>query len=387
MRVRVIAASLAAGLILLAGVAIGSVFIPFGEIVQIIGHRAFGLELPGGIDPSFVPILWNLRLPRALLAFIAGAALSVSGAVMQSVLRNPLASSYTIGVSSGASLGAAVIIFYGASLPLAGLARDFALPLVGFIFGMGTIILVLAFARRVDSAMQTGTLILVGMVFSLFVSAVTTLLRAIAGILPFRGEIQVGGEDIRGLPPRRLAAKVAMLSQISGAYFSYSIYETVMMGRYAHTKSTLLGLQTGEDKEVTADCLKTVGLWEERERPITELSGGQLQRVFLARTLAQQPQLLLLDEPTNHLDLKHQAELVDYLGNWVAGGERAVVGVFHDINLALRLGGRLVVMDAGRVAATGSPQEIIGTPLLEQVYRMDVAGYMKQALEFWGKNT
>ncbi|MCL2857849.1 MAG: ABC transporter ATP-binding protein [Oscillospiraceae bacterium] len=211
----------------------------------------------------------------------------------------------------------------------------------------------------------------------------TTLLRAIARILPFRGKIAVCGEEIRDMPPRRLAAKVAMLSQISGAYFSYSVYETVMMGRYAHIKGGLLGSQTAEDKEVTADCLRTVGLWEERERQITELSGGQLQRVFLARTLAQQPKLLLLDEPTNHLDLKHQAELVDYLKSWVSGGERAVVGVFHDINLALRLGGGLMVMSEGRMQAIGDPREIISGPLLGEVYQMDVARHMAEALEFW----
>ena len=215
----------------------------------------------------------------------------------------------------------------------------------------------------------------------------TTLLRAIAGILPFRGEITVDGEEIRRLPPRKLAAKVALLSQISGAYFSYSVYETVMMGRYAHTKGGLLGRQTAEDKEVTADCLRTVGLWEERDRQITELSGGQLQRVFLARTLVQQPRLLLLDEPTNHLDLKHQAELLDYLKAWVSGGERAVVGVFHDINLALRLEGKLLVMSRGRVEAIGDPQEIVSGPLLGEVYQMDVAGYMKRTLELWHKNS
>jgi len=214
----------------------------------------------------------------------------------------------------------------------------------------------------------------------------TTLLRSISGVLPFRGEIAIGGEEIRGLPPRRLAAKVAMLSQISGAYFAYSVYETVMMGRYAQTKGGLLGLPTAEDKEVTADCLKAVGLWEERDRQITELSGGQLQRVFLSRTLAQQPQLLLLDEPTNHLDLKHQAELADYLGGWVSGGERTVVGVFHDINLALRLGGKLMVMSEGKVQAIGPPEEIISGPLLEEVYQMDVAGYMNQTFGFWRKD-
>jgi len=221
MRAKLAAATLAAGLILLAGVAIGSVFIPPGEILQIIGSRVFGSELPSGIDPNFSPILWNLRLPRVLLAFIAGAALSVSGAVMQSVLRNPLASSYTIGVSSGASLGAAIIIFFGAGLPLYGLARDFALPIVGFAFGMGTIVLVLAFARRVDSAMQTGTLILTGMVFSLFVSALTTLLSALAREYIQRLVLwQMGSFAMRDWRPVLILLPIALMGVAFALYHS-----------------------------------------------------------------------------------------------------------------------------------------------------------------------
>ena len=157
------------------GVAIGSVYLPLADIAGIVGHKAAGLELPAHIKSTSVSILWNLRLPRALLAFIAGSALSVSGAVMQSVLRNPLASSYTIGVSSGASLGACVVILYGVSIPLIG---TLTLPLMGFIFGFGTIVLAIAFASRLDNQMENNTIILAGMVFSLFVNAVTTLLTA-----------------------------------------------------------------------------------------------------------------------------------------------------------------------------------------------------------------
>jgi len=120
-----------------------------------------------------VSILWNLRLPRVFLAFLAGAALSVSGAVMQSVLRNPLASSYTLGVSSGASLGATLVLLYGATLPLLG---GFSLPIFGFVFGMGTIVLAILFATRIDGQMENNTIILVGVVFTLFVGSITTLL-------------------------------------------------------------------------------------------------------------------------------------------------------------------------------------------------------------------
>jgi iron complex transport system permease protein len=162
---------------ILSGIALGSVYVPPPDIFRIILHKAFGAALPGYIEAPAVSIVWNLRIPRALLAFVAGGALSVSGAIMQSVLRNPLASSYTLGVSSGASLGACFVILYGFSIPVISM---FTLPLMGFIFGLGTILLAIAFASRLDGNMQNHTIILTGMVFSLFINAVTTLMAAMS---------------------------------------------------------------------------------------------------------------------------------------------------------------------------------------------------------------
>jgi len=175
MRTRIAALAGACVLVVMLGVAWGSVSIPIGDVIKIVGHKAAGFPLPSHVKETTVSILWNLRLPRALLAFAAGGALSVSGAVMQSVLRNPLASPYTIGVSSGASLGACLVILYGLALPGLG---AFTLPAVGFAFGFGTIVLAIAFASRLDRQMQNNTIVLAGMVFSLFVNAVTTLLSA-----------------------------------------------------------------------------------------------------------------------------------------------------------------------------------------------------------------
>ena len=164
-------------IILLLGVTIGSVYVPPGDVFNIIGHATLGRELASHITPANYAIVWNLRLPRVLIALLAGAALSVSGALMQSVLRNPLASSYTLGVSSGASLGAALVIFLGVSLPV---LPVLTLPVLGFVFGFATILLAMAFASRLDGQMENVTIILVGMVFSLFINAFTTLLSAIS---------------------------------------------------------------------------------------------------------------------------------------------------------------------------------------------------------------
>lgn len=211
----------------------------------------------------------------------------------------------------------------------------------------------------------------------------TTLLRAIAGILPYSGKISLEGQDGKKMKQRQIAKKIALLSQIAGVYFSYTVYDTVMMGRYAHIKDRLLGLPSEHDKAKVQESLAAVGLWESRKREITELSGGQLQRVFLARTLAQEPQVLLLDEPTNHLDLKYQAELVEYLRTWTEKSNCAVVGVFHDINLALQLDGHLLIMKEGGIRAIGKASDVIAGSLLKEVYEMDVAQYMRQSLQIW----
>jgi len=158
---------------LIFGIAIGSVNIPPTDILRIIGHNVFGASLPEHITDGRVAIVWNQRLPRTLLAFIAGATLSVSGAVMQSVLRNPLASSYTLGVSSGASLGASFVILLGITFPFLPMLT---LPILGFTFGLGTILIVISIARQMDTRMDNLTIILAGMVIALFVNAITTLM-------------------------------------------------------------------------------------------------------------------------------------------------------------------------------------------------------------------
>ncbi|MCL2855712.1 MAG: iron ABC transporter permease [Defluviitaleaceae bacterium] len=162
-------------MIILLAIGIGSTFIPPVDILNIIIHTITGNELPPHIAPSASVIVIDLRLPRVLLAFIVGGALSASGAVMQSVLRNPLASSYTLGVASGASLGASMVIFLGFALPVITL---FTLPILGFSFALATIFIVVAISAKMDFGMSNHTIILMGMVISLFVNAIITLMFA-----------------------------------------------------------------------------------------------------------------------------------------------------------------------------------------------------------------
>lgn len=163
--------------IIILGVGIGSVYISPIDIIKIIYSKVFDKPLSNEIASNFISIIWKIRLPRAILAFIVGGALAVSGSVMQSVLKNPLASSYTLGVSSGASLGAGLVIITGFTLPLFG---KFTLPFIGLISGLLTVYLAISFTAKIDKNMENNTIILIGMVFSLFINAMITLMTAIA---------------------------------------------------------------------------------------------------------------------------------------------------------------------------------------------------------------
>ena len=210
----------------------------------------------------------------------------------------------------------------------------------------------------------------------------TTLLRALAGLLPHEGSVSVAGRDLSALPRLQMAQTVALLSQISTVYFSYTVYETVLMGRYAHQAGGVFSGPGPEDRRLALECMERTGVAHLRQRQLTELSGGQLQRVFLARTFAQCPQVILLDEPTNHLDLKYQVELVQELKDWASGEGRCVVGVLHDVNLALELADLFLLMEEGRARFFGPAAEF-DPAALNRVYRMDVGGYMRRALKRW----
>jgi len=211
----------------------------------------------------------------------------------------------------------------------------------------------------------------------------TTLLKAAANLLPYKGSIELDGKPVSKMKHREISLKIAMLSQTMGIYFSYSVFDTVMMGRYLHIKDRLLGLPSEQDKEYVNKCLETVDLTAVKDKEITKLSGGQLQRVFLARVLTQEPAIILLDEPTNHLDLKYQIELIEYLKKWASKGNRAVIGVLHDINLAMRLSDNIMVMKNGEIQAYGETREVITDNLLERVYEINVARYMRESLKIW----
>ncbi|MCL2559894.1 MAG: ABC transporter ATP-binding protein [Turicibacter sp.] len=210
----------------------------------------------------------------------------------------------------------------------------------------------------------------------------TTLLKAIAGLIPHQGIVSVNGKNTALLSRKEQAKKIGFLSQISSIYFPYTVYETVMHGRYVHLRDGLLRNVDKTNEKIVLKCLEMTGLLALKNKSITTLSGGQLQRVFLARVFAQEPDIILLDEPTNHLDLKHQLELMAYLDDWVKQGPRLVVGVVHDMNLALSFADEILMLKDGGILAHEKGAEL-DLKLMNELFEIDVISHMKQSLLKW----
>ncbi len=171
-RAGVILSVIACFVILVICIRAGSVYISLKDLASIVMSHITGGPLPSEVAPMMDSIFWTIRMPRALAAFLVGGCLAVSGAVMQALLQNPLASSYTMGVSSGACLGAAFVLVSGISLP-------FILPVTSFAAGLLTVVIVLAFTAAIDRMSSNTTVILIGMVFSLFVTGIMNFLATL----------------------------------------------------------------------------------------------------------------------------------------------------------------------------------------------------------------
>ncbi|MBB2915357.1 iron complex transport system ATP-binding protein [Streptosporangium becharense] len=194
-------------------------------------------------------------------------------------------------------------------------------------------------------------------------SGKSTLLRAVYRVLrPDTGQVLVGGRDAWSLSVRALASVVAAVVQEPGGDFDLTVREVVAMGRTPHKR--LLDGDTVEDHRLVAASLEAVDAAGLGDRPYARLSGGEKQRVLIARALAQQPALLVLDEPTNHLDVRHQLEVLTLLRRLPA---TALVAL-HDLNLAAYFCDRLYVLADGAVAACGTPAEVLTPSLIAGVY-------------------
>ncbi len=198
-------------------------------------------------------------------------------------------------------------------------------------------------------------------------SGKSTLLRLLAGMLkPLSGRILLDGQEASQLGLRTRARRIALVQQESALLFPLRVWEYVLQGRYAYGRS--LRFETAEDFRMAANAMKQVGAEQLAERWMDQLSGGEKQRVILARALAQQPALLLLDEPTQHLDIGGKVELLRRLRRLAHENRYTVVVVTHELNLAAEFADQIVLMYKGKCLSVGSPIEVYRRDLLEQVF-------------------
>ena len=210
----------------------------------------------------------------------------------------------------------------------------------------------------------------------------STLIETISQGVAYTGNILLEGKDIRRFKAAQLARKVGVLAQKNVVGYAYTVDEVVGLGRYAYTQSFLSARDDG-GKDQVERALSLTGLTNLRHASVLTLSGGELQRTFLAQVFAQNPQILILDEPANHLDLKYQQHIFSLISDWLKTPGRAVISVVHDLSLARKYGTHAVLMNQGKNISQGKIEEVLTQDNLKTVYDMDVYGWMRDMLEQW----
>lgn len=211
----------------------------------------------------------------------------------------------------------------------------------------------------------------------------TSLLRAVTREVPYQGRITLKGKDLRRFKSRELAREVAVLSQAQRTSYAFTVEEVVAMGRYAY------GGPLGGDPEGKTrveEALEKTGLAGIRNQSVLTLSGGQAQRVALARVLAQNPSILVLDEPVNHLDLPYQKQFLELILEWLQAPGRAVLSVMHDVGIARRYGTHGLLMRDGVCAAMGPVEAALDREALKRVYGMDVFEWTRMLYQPFAEN-
>lgn len=197
-------------------------------------------------------------------------------------------------------------------------------------------------------------------------SGKSTFLKTVYRVLkPTGGVVYLDNKDLNAYKPKESAKKLAVVAQHNYYNFDFSVREVVMMGRSAHKK--MMERNSPEDYEIVAESLETVGMLSFADRSFSTLSGGEQQRVILARALAQKTPCLILDEPTNHLDIEHQLQLMDLVTNL----DRTVIAAIHDLNIAAMYCDRIYAIQNGKVVGEGKPKELLTPEFIKEVFHVD----------------
>jgi len=195
----------------------------------------------------------------------------------------------------------------------------------------------------------------------------TSLLKILSGLQKAQqGTVTIKGENINGYTRRNLSQILAIVPQQIEIGFPFTVAETVIMGRTPHLG--ILGMEGENDFRIAEEAMNFTEVSHLKDRKLFQLSGGELQRVIIARAICQQPEIILLDEPTTALDPSHQLKIMDLMERFRKQYNTTIIMVSHDLNLASMYGDRLLLLKEGRVIKTGDPKTVLNKSLLEESY-------------------
>jgi len=206
----------------------------------------------------------------------------------------------------------------------------------------------------------------------------TTLIKCIDRIFEPDGSVEFAGKDMADLSATDVARLIAYVPQALTVGMAMSVFETILLGRRPYIRWSV----SDSDIERVSAVIAELGIRHLAFRKMTQISGGERQKVMIARAMVQDPSLLLLDEPTSALDLRHQLEVMELVQRVARQKEASVLMAVHDLNLAARFCDRLMVMKEGRIVSTGKPSELLTEALIREVYEVDAvitseSGYMQ----------
>ncbi len=202
-------------------------------------------------------------------------------------------------------------------------------------------------------------------------SGKSTLLKSISKVLkPHTGVVLLNERDVHTLKSAEIAKNLAVVPQESVISFAFTALEVVLMGRTPHLNR--FEMESRQDLIIAQKSMELTNTWYLAERPIDTLSGGEKQRIIIARALTQEPRVLLLDEPTDHLDINHQIEILDLIKRLSKEKEMVVIGVFHDLNIVSQYCDRLILLHKGRIFAAGGAGDVLTGENIEKVYGVKV---------------
>lgn len=203
-------------------------------------------------------------------------------------------------------------------------------------------------------------------------SGKSTLLKNLNNFYkPSNGEVFIEGRDINDYKKRDLAKIIGFVAQDTVINYDFTVKDIVMMGRHPYKRR--FQKEDNDDLKIVNDVMKMTNTLKLKDRIITEISGGERQRVLIAKTLAQDPSIILFDEPTSHLDINHQLELLILLRMLNKEKRTTIVLVIHDINLAARFSDSIILLNEGNIISSGNPKDVITVENLRKAYNLNVA--------------